>query len=149
MRIRRPVQNQQRRWGAALVEMALVLPIFVTVTLEIVEFGRAMMVAQLVTNAAREGARLGSLEGATNTEVVQTCRDFLVDTTSCATDDITVVITVTPAVGNPSPNNQIGNARFRDQVNVQIEVPFDKVSFIGGSYLTGKNLVGNATMRHE
>ena len=148
MRIQRPVQKRRRR-GTALVELALVLPIFITVILGIVEFGRAMMVAQLVTNAAREGARLGSLDGVTNSEVEQTVRDFLVATTSVASGDVTIVITVTPAAGNPSPNNQVVSARVRDQVNVRVEIPFDKVSFVSGNYLTGTKLVGNATMRHE
>ena len=153
MRIRCPIQTglakNKRRRGAALVEMAMVLPIFITVTLGIVEFGRAMMVAQLVTNAAREGARLGCLDGTTNAEVTQTISDFLVTATSVAPGDITVVITVTPAIGNPNPNNQVASALVRDQVNVRVEIPFDKVSFVTGSYLTGSNLVGDATMRHE
>jgi Flp pilus assembly protein TadG len=37
-----------------MVEMALVLPIFFTVLLGIVEFGRAMMIGQLITNSARD-----------------------------------------------------------------------------------------------
>jgi Flp pilus assembly protein TadG len=148
MNKRRPNQSQSRR-GAALVELAMVLPIFVTVTLGIVEFGRAMMVAQLVTNAAREGARLGSLDGTTNSEVEQTIREFLEQATGIAPGHVDVVITVVPAAGNPNPNNQIVNARVRDQVNVRVEVPFNKVSFLDGNYLEGKNLVGSATMRHE
>jgi Flp pilus assembly protein TadG len=46
-----------------LVEMALVLPVFMMVLLGIVEFGRAMMVSQLLANASREGARLAIVEG--------------------------------------------------------------------------------------
>ncbi|MCA9071736.1 MAG: pilus assembly protein, partial [Planctomycetaceae bacterium] len=68
---------QSSREGTALVEMALVLPIFVAVTLGIVEFGRAMMVGQLVTNAAREGARLGIIDGSTNAEVRTSIEQFL------------------------------------------------------------------------
>ena len=44
-------QTKHRR-GAALVETAMVLPMFFLVVLCIVEFGRAMMVSQLVTTAA-------------------------------------------------------------------------------------------------
>lgn len=142
-------QQTQRRRAAALVEMAMVLPIFVTVTLGIVEFGRAMMVAQLVTNAAREGARIGSLDGTTNTEVTQAVTEFLQSSTSVSPGDITVAITVTAAPGNPNPNNQVENASFRDAVNVQVQIPFNKVSFLDGDYLDNANLVGNATMRHE
>src|SRR5438046_2996127 len=70
-------KSQLARRGVALVEMALVLPIFITVVLGIVEFGRAMMVSQLVTNAAREGARLSIIDGTTNTDVQSRITTFL------------------------------------------------------------------------
>ncbi len=72
--------KKQRRRGAALVEMAFVLPVFMMVTLGIVEFGRAMMVGQLVTNAAREGARLGIIDGNTNNDVIATVQNLLQQT---------------------------------------------------------------------
>ena len=53
------MNRRHDRRGAALVEMALVLPIFFGVVLGIVEFGRAMMVSQMVTNAAREATSTG------------------------------------------------------------------------------------------
>ncbi len=34
-------------------------------------------------------------------------------------------------------------------VKVEVSVPFDKVSYIPGDYLKGKNLKSSATMRHE
>ena len=44
--------------GQALVEFALVLPLLVLLTLGIVEFGRAWNARQVVTDAARAGARV-------------------------------------------------------------------------------------------
>ncbi len=49
------------RMGSAIVEMAMVLPIFILLVVGIVEFGRVLMVQQVITNAAREGARAGSI----------------------------------------------------------------------------------------
>lgn len=49
------------RKGSAIVEMAFVLPIFVLLMVGIVEFSRVLMVQQVITNAAREGARAGSI----------------------------------------------------------------------------------------
>jgi Flp pilus assembly protein TadG len=43
--------------GQALVEMALILPVLLLLALGIVEFGRAFNAKQVVTDAAREGAR--------------------------------------------------------------------------------------------
>ena len=43
--------------GQALVEMALIMPVLLLLVLGIVEFGRAFLAKQAVTDAAREGAR--------------------------------------------------------------------------------------------
>jgi Flp pilus assembly protein TadG len=49
--------------GAQLVEFALVLPLLLLVMLGIAEFGFAFQRYEVVTNAAREGARLAVLPG--------------------------------------------------------------------------------------
>ncbi|MDI6853740.1 MAG: pilus assembly protein [Deltaproteobacteria bacterium] len=45
--------------GVALVEMALVAPIFVVVLFGLLEFGYIIYSKQVLANASREGARLG------------------------------------------------------------------------------------------
>ena len=55
--------------GAELVEFALVLPMMLLVFGGIVDFGLLLQRQQVVTNAAREGARLGVLPGYTQTDV--------------------------------------------------------------------------------
>jgi Flp pilus assembly protein TadG len=112
--------------------MALVLPIFFMVVLGIVEFGRAMMVGQMVTNAAREGTRMGIIDGETNATVTAWIESFLNDSINVAAADVTVTITVDPATGNPDPFDQIGNASAKDLVTVHVSVPFDEVSYIPG-----------------
>jgi Flp pilus assembly protein TadG len=47
--------------GAALVEFALVLPLLLVVIAGVVDFGFLFQRYEVVTNAAREGARLASL----------------------------------------------------------------------------------------
>lgn len=142
-------KRRSNRRGAALVEMAMVLPIFFAVVLGIVEFGRAMMVSQMVTNAAREATRLAIIDGSTNTTVETWVEEFLSDSISVDASDVTVTITVVAAPGNDDPNNQVGNAQTRDLVTVNVSVPFDKVSYVPGSYLNGKNLSAQSSMRHE
>jgi hypothetical protein len=56
--------------GQALIETALTMPIVIVLSISIFEFGRAFQVWQLLTNAAREGARVSVLPGST-TAVVQ------------------------------------------------------------------------------
>ena len=132
-----------------MVEMALVMPVFVMISLGIIEFGRAMMVSQVVASAAREGARLAVVTGSTNSQVEATVKEFLVAALSIAPNDATIAITVTPAAGNPSASNQVANARSRDLCKVAIQVPFNKVNYIASSYLAGKMLKGYCAMRHE
>jgi Flp pilus assembly protein TadG len=56
---RRPVRHPQR--GAAAIEFALILPLFLTLVLGAIDWGWYFFIDQLVTNAAREGARAGTL----------------------------------------------------------------------------------------
>lgn len=137
------------RHGAALVEMALVLPVFMMVVLGIIEFGRALWVANMVTNAAREATRMAVLDGSSNANVSQSAKDFLSSTLSVGASDVSVSIVITPADGNPNPANECANANTRDLIDITITVPFDKVSLIPGDYLAGKNLIGRSAMRHE
>lgn len=52
--------------GQSLVEFALLLPILMGVVIGIFEFGRAWNVDQVLTNAAREGARLAVVPSTTS-----------------------------------------------------------------------------------
>lgn len=141
--------SSDRRRGAVTVEMALVLPLFCSLVLGIIEFGRGFMVAQLVTNAAREGARRAIVDGSTNSDVTSFIQTFLRTSANVGTGDVSVTITVTPAAGNPNPGNSIAACQSRDLININVKVPFNKVALITGKYLKGKNLSGNASMRHE
>jgi Flp pilus assembly protein TadG len=61
--------------GQALIETALTLPLLLLVSVSIFEFGRAFQTWQVLTNAAREGARVavmpGSVPGAAEARVRQ------------------------------------------------------------------------------
>ena len=46
--------------GQALIEMALVVTLLVTLSIGIIEAGRAFMVLNMITNVARDAARLGA-----------------------------------------------------------------------------------------
>ena len=51
----------KRERGAAAVEFALILPLFLLLVLGTIDFGYYFFVSEVVTNAAREGARAGSV----------------------------------------------------------------------------------------
>jgi Flp pilus assembly protein TadG len=68
------IRNQR---GAALLETAITIPLVLLVTVSIFEFGRAYQTWQVMTNAAREGARVAVLAGYTDAMVTKTVTDYL------------------------------------------------------------------------
>lgn len=63
--------------GQALLETAFVLPIILLVSIGIFEFGRAYQTVQVLTNAAREGARVAVLPNATQQDVKDRVTTYL------------------------------------------------------------------------
>jgi Flp pilus assembly protein TadG len=57
----RPRRGLGSQSGQSLVEFALVLPVFIVVLFGIMEFGRLWEVTNLLTSAAREGARVAAV----------------------------------------------------------------------------------------
>ena len=141
--------RRRNRRGAAVVEMAIVTPLFFMLTLGIVEFGRAMMVSQLVTNAARDGARIAAADGSTNDTVQTAVEEFLTESLDITTGDITVSITVEAGPGNADPGNDVANAQPGDKCIVKVTVPFDQVTLTKPDWLSGKTLTGFCAMRRE
>ena len=63
--------NERRSLGQALVETAIVLPILILLLAAVVDFGRAFDAYIVLTNAAREGARWGSVNPELTVEEVE------------------------------------------------------------------------------
>ncbi|MFN7982039.1 MAG: TadE/TadG family type IV pilus assembly protein [Vicinamibacterales bacterium] len=63
--------------GAALVELAITLPLLAVVLIGTLDFGRAFRMAMIVTNAARAGAQYGghSLTRSADTAGMEAARD--------------------------------------------------------------------------
>ncbi len=68
------IRNQR---GAALLETAITLPLVLLISVAIFEFGRAYQTWQVLTNAAREGARIAVLPDYTDAQVTTTVRNYL------------------------------------------------------------------------
>ena len=62
IRCGRPRRTRRHDRGQSLVEMAIALPILLAVVIGIFEFGTAWNRRQVITNAAREGARQLALQ---------------------------------------------------------------------------------------
>lgn len=70
----RLIKNQR---GAALIEAAVTIPIILLISVGIFEFGRAYQTWQVLTNAAREGARVAIIAGSTDDQVTAAVRNYM------------------------------------------------------------------------
>jgi Flp pilus assembly protein TadG len=102
-----------------------------------IEYGRMVMVYQILTNASREGARVAVLDGATTNGVTTQVNNYVTDG---GMTGATVTITPDP----PS------SAQYGDPVTVTVSIPFDQVSWLPSPmYLGGKTLTSTTVMRRE
>src|SRR5947209_7170254 len=86
-------RRRARRYGAAAVEMAFIAPVLFTLVLGIIEFGRVMMVEEVLNNAAREACRKAVLEGSTTADARTTASTYMSNATvplSNAANQVTV-----------------------------------------------------------
>ncbi|HTH03587.1 MAG TPA: TadE/TadG family type IV pilus assembly protein [Vicinamibacterales bacterium] len=77
--------------GAALIETAITIPLVLLVSVAIFEFGRAYQTWQVLTNAAREGARVAVLESYTDAQVTTIVQNYLTGGRLTNTPNIQVV----------------------------------------------------------
>lgn len=90
--------------GAALVELALVLPLLLVVIAGIVDFGFAFQRYEVVTNAAREGARLGSESGYDATFIQTRVREYVKEGLNLSDSSMNVVMPSANSVMVSYPN---------------------------------------------
>jgi Flp pilus assembly protein TadG len=131
---------RKNRRGAAVVEFAIVAPIFFLLIFGMIEFGRVVMVQQLLTNASREGARLGVLNDATSAQVKTKVVNYLAGANITITSsDVNVVY----ATDTSSPGGG-------ESVTVTVSVPFNQVSWLPSPmFLKNKTLSASSGMRRE
>ena len=86
------IRNQR---GAALIETAITIPIVLLICVSVFEFGRAYQTFQVLTNAAREGARMAVIVANTDQQVTDTVRNYL--TSGRLSDPASAVIVVNRA----------------------------------------------------
>ena len=142
VKTRKPRRSDRR--GASVVEFAVVAPVFIVLVFGMIEFGRMIMVQQLLTNAAREGARTAVI-GDSNTNQVKSIVENYLDDTSVDKDAITVAIYV-----NGSEEIDPTEAATGSPIKIEVSVPLDDVGWLPAPwFLGGRTLTTTSTMRRE
>jgi Flp pilus assembly protein TadG len=144
---RRLLRRGRDEHGAALLEMAFTLPLLLFVCVGILEFGRAYQTWQVLTNAAREGARIAVLPGTTSTDVTNRVRAYMQN--GQLPKYATAAVNVTPTTVSIGASTESAST-------VTVNYPFDFIVLdpiarlaTGQGTGTGVNMVASATMRNE
>lgn len=135
MRVRR--NGGRRRSGAAAVEMAFMLPVFCTLAFAQLEASRLGQVTQMLTIAARQGARVAVIAGKTQSDV-QTAVNAVLNNTGISVGTVT-----------PSPSTWQTDANGT-AITVTVSVNYNSVSWMNPPmFFSGTTLTGRATMSSE
>lgn len=142
-------RQDRRRRGQAIVEFALVLPIFLLLLFGAIEFGRAFFVLHLMANAAREGAREASLPNKTVSDV-ESAVDGFITGVGLDTSQRTTTIGVIPAGCTEPDETPLADADSGDRVRVSVAYGFQVIT---GSFIPGLSdpiqLSARCVFRHE
>ena len=113
--------------GQALVEFTLLVPVFLLLLFAIIDFGMGFYSWITVTNAAREGARLGVVMA-----TAQEIEDRVYQTADLPNESTQMTVTVTNAQGQPG-----------ESVVVKVEYDYDLITPLAGivSFISG-NVIG-------
>jgi Flp pilus assembly protein TadG len=133
--------RKRSRRGVAMMEFAIVLPVFLLMIIGMIEFGRAVMIHQILVNAAREGARAAVIPGATNADVTSEIEKWLV-----TLDAPSRQIAITDENGDAV---DLSTVNSRDIVRVSISVPYNEVGVGISSYFTDSMRSASSQMRKE
>jgi Flp pilus assembly protein TadG len=144
-------QKARRRFrsdsGAELIELAIVLPILLIVVAGIIDFGFLFHRYEVITNAAREGARMAVLPNFNDADVQERVRQYL--DSSGLERNVAVV---------PLPTRStltLTTGATVDVVTVQVSYPAEFsyiapfVRLVGGSHRSAIMLRGTSVMRSE
>ena len=130
--------RSRRRRGAAAVEFSLVAIPFLFLVFTMVEFGRYVMIYQILVDASREGARRAVVESATPAAVEARVQDLLDDSTLA---EATVTV---------DPSDNFDDIWLRDPVTVTVSVNYGDVSWISPIWVAGSpTLSATCTMHAE
>lgn len=129
------------------VEFAFVAGILMMLLLGLIEFGRLMMVEQVLTNAARDGCRTGVMPGSAVSDIESEVNNYL-DSSGVPHAQVTITVYLNGTQQTAGGTTPIGVQG--DQIQVKVSVPFNNISWLAHPlFLGGKTLSVTALMSKE
>jgi Flp pilus assembly protein TadG len=135
----------KRRRGIAATELALLVPFLAALILGMCELGRAVMIKDTLTNAARKGCRTGTAVNKTYQDIINDVDNILTDN-NIPVADATVTVQIASYTGSStapswgSYTTVTNNAGFTvnplDKISVQVSIPATDVLWFGTHFMS-------------
>ena len=152
-------KRRRRRRGTAVVETAVVLPVYLLLLLGIAEFGHAQLVLNLLNSACRNGARVGSTEGTDSDDVVARVNQTVGAAVRLNAINVYVKDASVFDSGDPTPTTdaelealddiEVADAEPRQMFMVRAKVAYNDIAMVPMPFLRNVVLDAQAFMRHE
>jgi Flp pilus assembly protein TadG len=141
------VTGRAARWqserGAELIEFAIVVPLLILMLAAIMDFGMLFRSYEVVTNAAREGARVGVLPGYANADVTSRVDQYMVAAGLTGTYTVNVAnVSVTTTANTFAAKSVTVNYTYQPFILAPVSALF------GGSF-GAVPLIAGSVMRTE
>ncbi len=138
----------RRRRGAAVVELAVTLPLLALIVLGVTEFSQYVNAAQVVTNASRRGARLAARnETVTASEVQNDVTEFL---TGALGSSASISVQVVNGSGTSITSGDLTTISSGSPIRVDVSLDFDSIRWLNHfSTLHSQTLQTSAFARRE
>ncbi len=142
----------RRRRGAAVVELAITMPVLALLALGVTEFSQYVNAAQVVTNASRRGARLAARNATvTATEVQNDVKAFLTGAFPGLSGSSTAIsVQVVNGSGTPITNDDLTTISSGSPIRVDVSLSFESIRWLSHfSTLDSQTLQTSTVARRE
>ena len=137
------------RRGTIAFDLTIIIPIFLALSIGMIEYSRGLMACNLIDNAAIEGVHTALQANATNHDVTSAVQEYLKSSLGVDASDVSVAITIVPETGNQDPRNQVAECRKGDRITAKVRVPPGKVALLPGEAWRTQKFFGASTIQVE
>jgi Flp pilus assembly protein TadG len=140
------------RRGAAVVEFAIMAPLFLLLVLGVVEMGYALNASNTMYGVVREGGRLASQDFTKSLEPNQTANDKVISDirnmlTAAGIDGANATITIEHADSPGTTFDLQDPDNYLDYFKIKVAIDYEDVSAIRGKFMGGQVMNAEITFR--
>ena len=143
----KPRLRLSEREGVVSVEFAIILPLFVSLVMGMIEFGTALNASQRMVTAAKSGARFAAMDWtdklaageSPNEKVIRDVRNFLI-ASGLPGNQATISLTHADGGNAGQPFDLSDESNDLSLFKVEVELPFNDIAALPASFLADSSL---------